>query len=58
MSPYVPERFSADEEAILRRYVSNLDGPVFALVNLPEVVKGVVRTVFTVLQVAPAVVPR
>ena len=40
MSPYVPERFSADEEAILRRYVSNLDGPVFALVNLPEVVKG------------------
>lgn len=40
MSPYVPERFSAAEEEILRRYVSNLDGPVFALVNLPEVVKG------------------
>ena len=25
---------------ILRRYFTNLDGPVFALVNLPEVVKG------------------
>jgi len=24
----------------LRRYVTNLDQPVFALVNLPEVVKG------------------
>jgi thymidylate synthase ThyX len=30
----------ADEEAILRRYVTNLHLPVFALVNLPEVVKG------------------
>ena len=29
-----------DEEAILRRYVTNLHLPVFALVNLPEVVKG------------------
>ena len=25
---------------VLRRYFTNLDGPVFALVNLPEVVKG------------------
>jgi thymidylate synthase ThyX len=40
MFPYVEERFSADEEAILRRYVTNLHLPVFALVNLPEVVKG------------------
>jgi thymidylate synthase ThyX len=40
MFPYSEERFSADEEAILRRYVTNLDQPVFALVNLPEVVKG------------------
>ena len=40
MFPYSEERFTADEEAILRRYVSNLDQPVFALVNLPEVVKG------------------
>jgi thymidylate synthase ThyX len=40
MFPYSQERFTADEEAILRRYVTNLDEPVFALVNLPEVVKG------------------
>jgi thymidylate synthase ThyX len=37
---YVPESFTADEADILRRYFTNLDGPVFALVNLPEVVKG------------------
>ena len=40
MFPYSEEHFSADEEAVLRRYVTNLDQPVFALVNLPEVVKG------------------
>src|SRR6201985_3867229 len=40
MFPYLEEEFTAAEEAILRRYVTNLDGPVFALVNLPEVVKG------------------
>jgi len=37
---YVPEEFTSDESDVLRRYFSNLDGPVFALVNLPEVVKG------------------
>jgi len=37
---YVPEDFTSDEEDVLRRYFTNLDGPVFALVNLPEVVKG------------------
>jgi hypothetical protein len=37
---YVAERFTVEEQAILRPYFSNLDGPVFALVNLPEVVKG------------------
>src|SRR5437764_4775519 len=37
---YAPEEFSAGEADILRRYVTNLDQPVFALVNLPEVVKG------------------
>jgi thymidylate synthase ThyX len=37
---YVPEQFTEDEADILRRYFTNLDGPVFALVNLPEVVKG------------------
>jgi thymidylate synthase ThyX len=40
MAPYATEPFSAAEREILRRYVTNLDGPVFALVNLPEVVKG------------------
>jgi thymidylate synthase ThyX len=37
---YVPEEFSPNEQDVLRRYFTNLDGPVFALVNLPEVVKG------------------
>lgn len=37
---YFIEQFTEDERHILRRYFSNLDGPVFALVNLPEVVKG------------------
>src|SRR5271167_2689970 len=40
MHPYVVEEFSPEETTILRRYFTNLEGPVFALVNLPEVVKG------------------
>ena len=40
MTVYVPEEFTDAESDILRRYFSNLDQPVFALVNLPEVVKG------------------
>ncbi|MEO5899946.1 MAG: FAD-dependent thymidylate synthase, partial [Ilumatobacteraceae bacterium] len=40
MTVYVPEDFQPNEEDVLRRYFTNLDGPVFALVNLPEVVKG------------------
>ncbi len=40
MSIYVVENFTPSEEVILRRYFTNLDQPVFALVNLPEVVKG------------------
>ena len=40
MTVYVAEDFTPDEADILRRYFTNLDGPVFALVNLPEVVKG------------------
>ena len=40
MIVYVAEEFSPTEADILRRYFTNLDGPVFALVNLPEVVKG------------------
>lgn len=35
-----PETFTESEAAILRPYFTNLDGPVFALTNLPEVVKG------------------
>lgn len=37
---YSTEEFTPEEQAILRRYFTNLDQPVFALVNLPEVVKG------------------
>ncbi len=37
---YPIERFSADERALLSSHFTNLDGPVFALVNLPETVKG------------------
>ncbi|MBK5288097.1 MAG: FAD-dependent thymidylate synthase [Acidimicrobiia bacterium] len=37
---YVAEYFNDEEQAVLRPYFTNLDGPVFALVNLPEVVKG------------------
>ena len=40
MTVYVAEEFTPEEADILRRYFTNLDGPVFALVNLPEVVKG------------------
>ena len=34
------ETFTADERRALAPYFTNLDGPVFALRNLPEVVKG------------------
>src|SRR5215475_7840059 len=40
MTLYIAEEFTTDEADVLRRYFTNLDGPVFALVNLPEVVKG------------------
>lgn len=40
MTTYAAEEFTAQEAEILRRYFTNLDQPVFALVNLPEVVKG------------------
>ncbi len=40
MTVYVPEEFTPAEADVLRRYFTNLEGPVFALVNLPEVVKG------------------
>ena len=37
---YPVESFTDDERALLRAHVTNLDRPVFALVNLPETVKG------------------
>src|SRR5271167_599778 len=37
---YASETFTPFEREILSHYVTDLDGPVFALVNLPEVVKG------------------
>jgi thymidylate synthase ThyX len=37
---YAIEEWTPSEAEILRRYFTNLEGPVFALVNLPEVVKG------------------
>ena len=37
---YFHETFTADEERLLQRFFTNTDRPVFALINLPEVVKG------------------
>ncbi len=37
---YPTEHFTAEEEALLAPHFTNLDRPVFALVNLPETVKG------------------
>src|SRR5579862_9490746 len=40
MLPYASESFTPAERELLAHYFTNLDGPVFALVNLPEVVRG------------------
>ena len=37
---YFEEPFTSDERSVLERFFTNTDGPVFGLVNLPEVVKG------------------
>ncbi len=37
---YVREKFNTEERSVLNRFFTNVDGPVFALINLPEVVKG------------------
>jgi len=34
------ENFTPDERRVLSNYFTNVEGPVFGLVNLPEVVKG------------------
>jgi thymidylate synthase ThyX len=39
-SRYVVEGFTPEDRSRLTPYFSNLDGPVFALTNLPEAVKG------------------
>src|SRR3989440_10962018 len=36
----ITETFTDEERAALAPHFTNLDGPVFALTNLPEVVKG------------------
>jgi thymidylate synthase ThyX len=38
--PFYEEPFTDDETAVLDRFFTNTDSPVFALRNLPEVVKG------------------
>lgn len=37
---FAEEELTEDERTLLAPYVTNLDGPVFVLVNLPEVTKG------------------
>jgi thymidylate synthase ThyX len=37
---YHSESFTESERSLLSRFFTNLDSPVFAIVNLPEVVKG------------------
>jgi thymidylate synthase ThyX len=37
---FPPEDFTDEERSLLAPYFTDLDGPVFALVNLPEVTKG------------------
>jgi thymidylate synthase ThyX len=40
VSSYHQEEFTPEETTVLSRFFTNLDLPVFGLVNLPEVVKG------------------
>ncbi|MGH7860635.1 MAG: hypothetical protein ACREOS_00185, partial [Candidatus Dormibacteraceae bacterium] len=40
MQPAFEGEFSAPQRAALKPYFTNLDGPVFCLLNMPEVVKG------------------
>jgi thymidylate synthase ThyX len=37
---YHVESFTEDERTLLSRFFTNVDGPVFGIINLPEVVKG------------------
>jgi thymidylate synthase ThyX len=38
--PFPPEEFTDEERTLLRPFFTDIEGPVFALVNLPEVTKG------------------
>ena len=38
--PYAVESFTDEESTVLSRHFTSLDRPVFAIINLPEVVKG------------------
>lgn len=59
MSAYIAEDFDDSEADILRRYFTNLDLPVFALVNLPEVVKGrPVCALFSISKIVAPTLPR
>lgn len=40
MTVYHTEEFTPEEQAVLGRFFTNTDLPVFGLINLPEVVKG------------------
>ncbi len=40
MTPYYQEEYTPEEQVVLSRFFTNLDLPVFGLINLPEVVKG------------------
>lgn len=40
MPEYHQESFTTDEREVLARFFTNVDRPVFGLINLPEVVKG------------------
>ena len=37
---YSTEDYTKKETSILNQYFTNVDSPVFAIYNLPEVVKG------------------
>ena len=37
---YFQEEFTTEEKDILLNHFSNIDKPVFCLINMPEVVKG------------------
>jgi len=39
-SGYYVETFTEEERAVLSRFFTNVDSPVFGIINLPEVVKG------------------